>query len=383
MLENHDAPPRFRRRLAAGIAILVAGAAFLAVRQSSTRPPETPPTAATATTVKLARRDLNTSKTMTGTIGYGTPRALAGHREATVTWLPEAGAQIRRGRQLYRADDRPVPLFYGEMPLYRTLTGEGLVGRDVRIIAENLTALGYPIGPQPSPGERVRPPSQTASAAAAVRPPRVTVRSDEGVLTARMIKAIKKWQEDLGLPVTGAVAVGDVEILSGAVRVDSVFVQPGASANGPLMSVTPTRKVITVAAELAESASIERGAKVTVTLPDDKSTPGRVLSVGRALSTPEGSVGSEAPSLSVTVIVNNPAAISKIDSADVQVGFAGEIRTDVLAAPVEALIALSEGGYAVQTPTGLVAVTTGMFAQGWVEIAGPALAEDTEVAVAE
>ena len=48
--------------------------------------------------------------------------------------------------------------------------------------------------------------------------------------------------------------------------------------------------------------------------------------------------------------------------------------------PVGALVALSEGGYAVQrADAGLVAVDTGMFAKGLVEITGAGLDEGMTV----
>lgn len=369
---------------AAGALALLAGGAFLLTGPRSAASPAPAATDPVAT-AKLERRDLSTSKSISGSIGYGNPRAVEGHRQATVTWLPAPGASIKRGQQLYRADDRPVPLFYGGMPLYREIAGKGLVGRDVEIVADNLAELGYSLGYRPRAGTWVTPPAASPSpapSASAPPVPPVKIKKGEGVLTTGMIAAIKKWQRDLGLPETGTIAVGDVEVLSGAVRVDSVAVQPGAPANGPLMSVTPTRKVITVSAGMSEAASIERGAAVTVILPDEKEIPARVLSVGRTLAAPEGAIGDSTPQLTVTVTVDDPATIAKIDSADVTVGFAGKAREDVLAAPVEALIALAEGGYAVQTSSGLVAVTTGMFAQGWVEITGDGLAEGTDVVVA-
>ena len=61
--------------------------------------------------------------------------------------------------------------------------------------------------------------------------------------------------------------------------------------------------------------------------------------------------------------------------------------TDVLAVPVDALLALAEGGYAVELVTGagrsdLVAVELGAFADGWVEVTGD-IAEGDEVEVPE
>ncbi|WP_205650145.1 efflux RND transporter periplasmic adaptor subunit [Actinoplanes solisilvae] len=354
-------PPPPRRRvgkwLAAGLVLVAvsAGATVLATRhRAGAEPP--PPATVPVATAQLERRDLSTVRTLTGTIGFGAARPLEGHRAATVTWLPQPGATIKRGKQIYRANDQPVPLFYGSMPLYRTISAPGTAGRDVRIVADNLRALGYRVGPRPS-----------------------GVKAGESVLTPDLIKALKRWQHDLGLPENGAVAVGDVEVLTGAVRVDSVAVQPGARADGPLMSVTSTRKVITVAAELADGGSVERGQKVTVTLPDQRVVPSRVTSVGRTLTAADNGPASGPPTLTVTIVADKPELIAGLDSADVSVQFAGRVRKNVLAAPVEALVALSEGGYAVQTATGLVAVKTGMFARGWVEITGAGLTEGVEV----
>jgi hypothetical protein len=58
-------------------------------------------------------------------------------------------------------------------------------------------------------------------------------------------------------------------------------------------------------------------------------------------------------------------------------------RAGVLAVPVTALLALGEGGYAVQVVTGatsrLLAVTTGMFAGDLVEVSGQGLTEGLRV----
>jgi peptidoglycan hydrolase-like protein with peptidoglycan-binding domain len=363
MTAKPDAPtqlitlPRRRRtgrRLALAALAVVLAAAGAAVVVTRHRAAPAPPPAApvAAATVTIERRDLTTTRTMSGTIGYGTARPLSGHREATVTWLPAPGAKIKRGKPLYRANDLPVPLFYGAMPLYRAITGEGLEGRDVRIIAVNLRALGYRTGP---------------------------IKGEEAVLTKDLIAAIKRWQHDIGLPETGAIAIGDVEVQTGAVRVDGISVQPGAPANGPLLSVTATRKVITISADLTAAGSIERGQKVTVVLPDEREVPARVRSVGRSIAPAEGS---EPAQLIVTVTADTAKDLAKIDSADVQVAFTGKRREDVLAVPVEALVALAEGGYAVELAgSGLVAVKTGMFATGWVEISGDGLTEGADVVV--
>jgi hypothetical protein len=199
------------------------------------------------------------------------------------------------------------------------------------------------------------------------------------VLTGSLIAAVKRWQRDSGLPATGRIAVGDAVVLTGDVRVDAVTAQLGDSASGPLMSVTPTAKVITVAAEPTDAASIARGDPVTVVLPNEKKARGKVTAVGTAVQAAEGA-GEEKPTLSVTVTLDDAKAVSKLTSAQVQVEFVAETHAGVLAAPVGALVALREGGYAVQLAGGgLVAVQTGMFSKGLVEVTGDGLTEGAAV----
>ncbi|MFI7598083.1 efflux RND transporter periplasmic adaptor subunit [Actinoplanes sp. NPDC049681] len=368
-----------RRRLLSGTVVVVVLAALLVAGwrlrggDTAERPADAP---IEVKTVALKRQDMSTTEALSGTLGYGTARTVTGNRDGTVTWLPKPGSLVRRGEQVLRVDDEPVPLFYGTMPLFRTLSERNTVGRDVRIVADNLRALGYSVGRRPATGEKV------ARTHPAPKPTTtwITVRKGEDVLTAGLIRAIKRWQGDAGLAVTGRIAVGDVVVLGGAVRVDSVAGQLGAPAGGPLMAVTPTTKVITVPADAGEAGSIERGDRVTVALPGDRTVRGRVTAVGRTLKTGEGQNGDEPPKLTVTVAVDDPKKVARLDSADVEVTFVAETHRDVLVAPVGALLALSEGGYAVQVRGGgLVAVETGMFAKGMVEISGSGLTEDTEV----
>ncbi|MEU8419582.1 efflux RND transporter periplasmic adaptor subunit [Micromonospora sp. NPDC048835] len=350
-------------------------------------------------TTPVVRTDLSSTEMVPGSLGFGTARPLKGTQGGVVTWLPAPGSTITRGKQLYRVNDRAVPLFYGAVPLFRTLGEVNTVGRDVRTVAANLQALGYPIGAQPRTGATVvvtdpeppptavpvpEPPSSpsTAPGATATRRPqtrRVVVRAGEDVLTTAMIRAVRRWQQDSGLPVTGRIDVGDVLVQPGAVRVDSLAAQVGDPAQAPLMSVTPTEKVVTVPVEAARAATIDKGDVVTVVLPQG-TTAGKVTTVGTALQVADGASEGAPPKLTVAVTVDDPRTVADLDSADVQVGFVGETRQGVLAVPVGALVALSEGGYAVQVAGGgLVAVETGMFAMGLVEVTGGGLTEGTAV----
>ncbi|MBO4160054.1 peptidoglycan-binding protein [Micromonospora antibiotica] len=443
-----QSPPRRtgRRLVVPAVLILavavVGGGVAWSVHRGPGTPSGDPPVPVQTTTV--VRTDLATTVSLTGTLGYGRAEPVKGGRSGTVTWLPAAGATVTRGKQLYRIDDRPVPLFYGGLPLYRDLAEPGTVGRDVRIIATNLKALGYEIGYQPVPGEKVvRPakagpttpasgqnstsgqqkstsgpgatatgqeragsePGQPASAQAAsgqgasgqeaagqgaaaptpaaggtaATPARVVVRKGEGVLTGSLMRAIKRWQQDVELPVTGRIAVGDVVVLPGAVRVDAVTALRGDDAETPLLTVTPTAKVITVQATVTEAGTVHRGDRVTVTLPGDKTVDGTVSAVGTTVAQDDAAGPTSEPRRAVTVTVDED--LTGTDAADVRVDLVGETRPDVLAVPVGALVALSEGGYALQRADDdrFVAVATGMFAKGMVEVSGDGITEDLKV----
>jgi hypothetical protein len=332
-------------------------------------------------TANVVRIDMSATDSLPGRLGYGPAVVVKGRGEGTVTWLPAPGTAIRRGEPLYRVDDEKVPLFYGDLPLYRTLSARNTVGRDVRVVARNLEALGYPVGRQPGTGERV-PQTGGASPAPSAGTTWVTVGKEDGVLTATLIGAVKRWQRDIGRPETGAIEPADVVVLAGEARVESVTATVGDGVGTPLLTLTSTAKVVSVSVDAAEAGGVERGGKVDVVLPGDKPVRATVTAVGTEARAPDAGQGGAngRPKLVVTVALDDPATVARIDSADVTVRFAAEVRKGVLAVPVGALVALREGGYAVQRSAGgLVAVQVGMFARGMVEVSGDGLAEGMAV----
>lgn len=152
----HAAPRRRRRRIRTAVALTVltltgAGVAVSAPWRSGADAAQAEPEPDTRT-VEVVRTDLTDTRTLDGVLGYGTSRTLNGAGNGTVTWLAASGTTVSRGESLYRVDDRPVPALYGDVPMYRRLQALNTVGRDVRVIADNLRALGYDIGRQPGPG---------------------------------------------------------------------------------------------------------------------------------------------------------------------------------------------------------------------------------------
>jgi multidrug efflux pump subunit AcrA (membrane-fusion protein) len=87
--------------------------------------------------------------------------------------------------------------------------------------------------------------------------------------------------------------------------------------------------------------------------------------------------------IQVTVAVGDAKAMAGLDGATVDVVFTASQRPNVLTVPVAALLALAEGGYGVQVVEGqtsrIVAVQTGRFASGRVEVSGDGLTEGMTV----
>ena len=100
-----------------------------------------------------------------------------------------------------------------------------------------------------------------------------------------------------------------------------------------------------------------------------------MASIGEASTDESG-----ATTIPVEVVVDGGTGLPTGSPVDVVVSIVA--ATDVLTVPVEAVLALAEGGYAVEvrdgTTTHLVGVELGTFADGFVEITGD-VAEGAEV----
>jgi hypothetical protein len=368
---------RTRTLLAVVTAALAVGGAVYGVHARAGHDSRAVPSAAPrVATAAVVRTDLSDYWTESGTIGYRRQRTLRGVEAGVLTWLPRPGSVIARGETLYRVGDRPIALFYGSSPMFRDLDTVGTVGRDVKVLAENLRALGYPIGRQPAPGTRVtvgtRPPASagtgksagadgkaagaTGKAASSYQ---TVVTSKDAVFTASLKEAVKRWQAAEGVrPATGTVALGDILVLPGKVRVGAAAAQLGDDAAGNLMAISDQVKAVSVEIDASRADDLRAGQKVRITLPDSSTTGGTISSVSSNIQAPPegGGSGSDGPKVQVVVAV------------------------DVLAVPVGALLALSGGGYGVQISGGaLTAVQVGLFADGMVQISGTGITVGTRV----
>ena len=128
------------------------------------------------------------------------------------------------------------------------------------------------------------------------------------------------------------------------------------------------------------------GDPVTVVLPDEVETPGVVRDISRIVVT-VGQGPDAARVVEVLIDLLTEDAAGDLDEAPVDVDVVTNRAQNVLAVPVEALLALAEGGYALEVAeddggTRLIGVDIGTFADGLVEVMGD-VAPGDRVVVAE
>ncbi|MFJ2744876.1 peptidoglycan-binding protein [Streptomyces sp. NPDC087440] len=337
----------------AAVTVLGDGSADAAGREESTGLP--PATAA------VERGSLSTSSQTHGTIGYDGERKISTAASGVLTSLAATGSTIARDGVLYQVNGSPVRLLYGQEPMYRDLK-QGDKGRDVRQLKANLQAMGYGTG--------------------------LTV--DEK-FTPGTTEAVRRWQRKHGVRQTGRVGAGEIAFAPGAQRVKSAAAALGdrLAPGGHVLTTTGSDRIVTIKLDVAKAGGVAEGARVTVELPGGGTAGGRIRSVGTTVDPPKDPQGGQEqdakPKITVTVAFDDPDRAKGLDQAPVTVRITGETKKGVLTVPVNALLALPDGGFGVQVvANGAVReakVGLGLFGGGRVEVTGGGLSEGTRVGV--
>jgi hypothetical protein len=316
----------------------------------------------------VTRQSLSEQTQVTGTLGYAGNYAVLGQAPGTVTWLPAVGQVVHQGEVLYWVDGAPVTLLYGSTPAYRDLaegaTASDTTGRDVAELNHDLVVLGYVN--------------------------KANVDSAWDKFNWATTAGVKKLQKHLGVNRSGELALGDVVFLPTAARVTALRASLGAPAAGPVLQASSTARTVSVALGADLQSEVKAGDHVTITLPDGSTTPGTVTSVGKVATIASNNSGGDrnTPTVPVTIRPTDPTAAGSLDLAPVLVAITDRTMSDVLAVPVNALLALAGGEYAVEVANAdgtrhLVAVSPGLFddAAGLVQVTGPELSAGQHVVV--
>jgi hypothetical protein len=379
-----------KRSLLAAAAVLAAVAAAGGVAVTTGAKPASaaaPP--ARANTAQVERRTLSAIVSEPGTLTYrarpdGSPYSVINQAGGVYTKLPAAGQVIAQGRVLYRVNDSPVVLLYGSTPAYQTLSA-GASGPNVAELNADLVALGYATRAQLSPSSASFGPATTT--------------------------AVEKLQAALRVTQTGTLTLGQAVFEPTAMRVTSVLAQPGGRTQPgqTVIQATSTTRQVQVALNASQQTDVAVGDRVSITLPNNRTTPGVVSSVGAVATCPSnsgsgsasssaapgtdtcssGNSGSTTPTIAVDVTPSHPSATGTWDQAPVQIGITTASVPGALVVPVTALLARSGGGYAVEVVGAgarnrLVAVSLGLFddADGLVQVTGAGLTAGQTVVVA-
>ncbi|MEV8532905.1 peptidoglycan-binding protein [Streptomyces sp. NPDC051211] len=357
--------------LLAGLAVLLAatGGGYVVLedrtpdrtgddRSAGALPPDAAP---------VQRGDLSSGLQVEGTLGYAKERRLNAAGPGVLTWIADAGAAVERDGRLYEVNGRPVRLMYGASPMYRPLKA-GDKGEDVKQLKRNLQALGYGTGLDP----------------------------EDGTFTEGTVTAVKRWQKAHKVKQTGEVGKEDIAFASGPQRVQRAEAAIGdeAGPGKPVLTLTGTERIVRFQMDAGQADAAKTGDEVTVSLPGGGTATGKIDSVGAPPPGSEnqggggsggGGGGDKKAKVEVGVVFDDPAEAKGPDRSPVSVSLTGETRKNVLSVPVNALLALSGGGFGVQVVENgtvrEVKVELGMFGQGRVEVTGGGLTDGMKVGV--
>ena len=184
-------------------------------------------------------RDLVETSSLDGTLRFADVESVTALTDGVVTGLPVDGSALGVGDVAYEINGSPTVAIHGDIPLYRSLA-EGSEGDDVLLLEENLVAMGHHLGEGSTTEDEVDDGFVV-----------------DGVFDAATERAVERWQDELGVPVTGVVAPTDVLVVPGSAVVSSSAVEVGdrVAPGAPIYELRPTGTVESIHA--AHTGEIE------------------------------------------------------------------------------------------------------------------------------
>ena len=242
----------------------------------------------------------------------------------------------------------------------RVTTGEPAAGTDILQLEKALLALQYDAGGK---------------------------LEADGVFTLESIAAIIEFQNAGAHEVDGIIDLGEVVFLPGAARVTDQLTTEGnlIGAGSNVLDISFSPKVVRMDLPSDEQGLLVVGSEVVVELPDQSKVPASVISVSNTAEAPINGPG--LATFDVVIELTDSQLALGLDEAPVEVIVVSDSVVDVMAIPVSALVALLEGGYAVELDTGsgtrkYVGVETGFFGEdGMIEIVSPELEPGDRVVI--
>lgn len=345
------------------VVVFVVGAVFVGANRPLFSEDDAANAAATpivpVATATVQQRTIESTEEFDGTLGYAGEGVIISGMNGTYTDLPQAGDTLTLGDEIYEVDGtRTSYLMYGRRPAYRPLDIDSDNGPDVKQLEASLKAIGFPniLGQDFKPDWNFR-------------------RKTED--------AVAQWQKRTNQEQDGRIELGEITFMPKDVRITEVLPELGSrSQAGQVLAYTSdTDLVVTLDLEADRRDILDVGDPVTVELPDGSDAAGQVSEISSVAQTLPGATE---PTVEVTIELEDAAVVGDLDGAEVSVSVVRESRPDVLTVPVDALLALREGGYALEMvaedgSTYLVAAEVGLFDDLGVEVRGDFIAGDEVV----
>jgi peptidoglycan hydrolase-like protein with peptidoglycan-binding domain len=360
-----------------------------------------------------------------------------------LTWLLGEGEVIENGTTIARVNEEPVVLLEGDIPFYRTLR-DGVEGEDVIQLESALVALGYdPDGDvtvdeeftsstedmveawqedlgvdetgrvdvgqvifAPVPGQVISHQTAVGSSVSPTSPILDVSGGDflngsdviqleqsleilgydpgfvDGTYDMSTAQAVMEWTGAEGHRDDGRIPLGSVVFQPSGLRTSDILAPVGTAVGPttPVLNAADLETIVRMDLPAEDQELVSVGAAVVIELPDQSETSGVITFISGVATVG----GQGAPTtFEVEIALDDPSVAGDLDEAPVDVRIVTDSVQAVKAVPVSALLALAEGGYAVEVVDGdatrLVSVEPGFFADGLVEIVGAVEAGDVVV----
>ena len=367
------------------------------------------------TVVEAAQRDLQRFDEWAGTLQPGPTSSVGASGRGTLTRTANEGTVIAAGDVVAEIDGTPVVALYGQVPQFRVINIEAEPGADIRQLEENLVALGF----DPDGAVTVDDTFTTATAdlvlaweqslglttpdgtvdagqiAFVPGPSEVTSRTPVGTqvnagqqilgtVTVAESGFVAASVDEDGQPIELTLNLGDPvdgdDISEGATVVEVLNDSTTAAVGRPLYRWEAGLGSIQLAVDVDEVSAFELGRTLQVELPDGQLVDASVTELSDVARSIQN--GNQTTTV-IDVTVQPDEPIESIVSAGPVTIRVETDRTDgAVLVPASALIALAEGGHAVEVDgRGLIGVELGAFDDGWVEILDGAIDAGESVVV--
>jgi hypothetical protein len=295
--------------------------------------------------------------------------------DSVIAQLSPTGTSVVTGTVLFANDNLPVVAIEGDPSTIPALTRDLAIGSsagaDIKVLERMLVEGGFD--------------------------PSGSVLVDDSFDSATAEAVLKWWQSfDPAISVDPALLIvpaGSFVVVPAGLSVGTAAVADGTTITGdrPVLTLTSPARVVTTSAPI-DDTTFALGATIDVEFPDGTIEPGVVVAVGNIATNSGGQPGAT-PTVSIDIHVDTiPDSVQSFVSVPVTLRVVAESVPQAFVVPVSALVALAEGGYALEVidaaataaapaRTHLIAVETGLFADGFVVVTGDAVAAGLDVVV--